>query len=59
MPPRKTARYCLYRTFVDAYMKGHPEKTRSVSSDSTIYYSIFVFLNFSNLIQRLKRNGIE
>ncbi|CAF4841602.1 unnamed protein product, partial [Rotaria sp. Silwood1] len=32
MPARKTtARYSLYRTFVDAYMKAHPEKTRSIS----------------------------
>ncbi|CAF4433505.1 unnamed protein product [Rotaria sp. Silwood2] len=32
MPARKTtARYSLYRTFVDAYMKAHSEKTRSVS----------------------------
>ncbi|CAF1077221.1 unnamed protein product [Rotaria sordida] len=32
MPARKTtARYSLYRTFVDAYMKAHPEQTRSIS----------------------------
>ncbi|CAF0874627.1 unnamed protein product [Rotaria sordida] len=27
----KSPRYCLYRDFVDAYMKGHPEMTRCIS----------------------------
>ena len=31
MPSHKTPRYCLYRTFVDAYMKGHPGMSRCVS----------------------------
>ncbi|CAF2310322.1 unnamed protein product [Rotaria sp. Silwood2] len=31
MPSNKTPRYCLYRTFVDAYMKGHPNMTRCLS----------------------------
>ncbi|CAF3364415.1 unnamed protein product [Rotaria socialis] len=31
MPSNKTPRYCLYRTFVDAYMKGHPGITRCLS----------------------------
>lgn len=36
MPSHKTPRYCLYRDFVDAYMKGHPEMTRCVSSTTTL-----------------------
>ncbi|UJR25996.1 hypothetical protein I4U23_007343 [Adineta vaga] len=31
MPSNKTPRYCLYRQFVDAYMKGHPDMTRCLS----------------------------
>ncbi|CAF0879390.1 unnamed protein product [Adineta steineri] len=31
MPSHKTPRYCLYRQFVDAYMKGHPDMTRCLS----------------------------
>jgi hypothetical protein len=31
MPSHKTPRYCLYRTFVDAYMKAHSDMTRCVS----------------------------
>ncbi|CAF2717357.1 unnamed protein product [Rotaria sp. Silwood2] len=30
----KSPRYCLYRDFVDAYMKGHSEMTRCVSHQS-------------------------
>ncbi|CAF1599177.1 unnamed protein product [Rotaria sp. Silwood1] len=30
----KSPRYCLYREFVDAYMKGHPEMTRCTSHHS-------------------------
>ena len=29
---QRSSRYCLYREFVDAYMKGHPEMTRCVRS---------------------------
>ncbi|CAF5218709.1 unnamed protein product, partial [Rotaria magnacalcarata] len=30
----KSPRYCLYREFVDAYMKGHPDMTRCTSHHS-------------------------
>ncbi|CAF1244319.1 unnamed protein product [Adineta steineri] len=30
----KSPRYCLYREFVDAFMKGHPEMTRCTSHHS-------------------------
>ena len=34
MPPRRTTpRYSLYRNFVDAYMKAHADKPRSVREE--------------------------
>jgi len=41
----KSPRYCLYRDFVDAYMKGHPEMTRCVSLEKANLFKIsFSFL---------------
>lgn len=63
MPPRKTtARYSLYRTFVDAYMKGHSDKPRSVRSlnnDKKFFFSYFFFFEFRFHMPMLKLNGIK
>ncbi len=40
----KSPRYCLYREFVDAYMKGHPEMTRCVSFFFKL--KIFIYKSF-------------
>ncbi len=36
----KSPRYCLYREFVNAFMKGHPDMTRCVSIKTQNLYSI-------------------
>jgi hypothetical protein len=61
MPPRKTtARYSLYRTFVDAYMKGHPDVPRSVRRKIILLiFTHFYFNFFSNLMLMLKLNGMK
>mgnify|MGYP006892775658 FL=1 len=38
----KSPRYCLYREFVDAYMKGHPDMTRCVSSTRSALFSLLI-----------------
>jgi hypothetical protein len=41
---QKSPRYCLYRDFVDAYMKSHHEMTRCVSFKKRILLNLFLIL---------------
>ena len=61
----KSPRYCLYREFVDASMKGHYEMTRCVSIrtiDGTSLLeadSLFHPRLYRHRITVLKQNGIK
>ncbi len=42
----KSPRYCLYREFVNAFMKGHPDMTRCVSiKTQNLHSDFFVFFS--------------
>jgi len=43
---QKSPRYCLYRDFVDAYMKSHHEMTRCVSFKKQIIFNLFLIPGF-------------
>jgi hypothetical protein len=53
----KTSQFVLYKSFVDAFMKAHPDMSKHVNISFLIKYILFYFSRL--VITMLKSNGIK